>query len=89
LNIVLEKLSSSKFPATISWHNRELYIKGLDEALEDYELVRITTVKRCGCCREEFEDGEFAYYVIIDNDIICSKCKEKVNAKLEPRVFRK
>lgn len=59
------------------------------ELSPDDVVVKRTSVKYCSCCMKDFDNNELVYYVIVDNNMICTKCNEHVDASVELRVFKR
>lgn len=55
----------------------------------DHVIVKRTSVKYCSCCMRDFDDNEMVYYVVVDNNMICTKCNERVDANVELRIYKK
>jgi hypothetical protein len=47
--------------------------------------MKTTSIKYCSCCLTDFSAGEIVYFVIIDNNCVCNKCAQQVDAEMERR----
>lgn len=54
----------------------------------DDVIVKRTSVSYCSCCLKDFYENELVYYVVIDNNMICTECKNKTETKVELRVYK-
>lgn len=54
--------------------------------------MKKTTVSYCQVCSKDFDNNEIAYYVVIDNSIVCKKCAieaSKLTSDIQERLFQK